>query len=267
MRIGVLTGGGDCPGLNAVIRAIVRKGINAHGHEFVGFRYGWAGVLNNEAMDLTLSSTRGILHRGGTILGSSRTNPYKVEGGVEDGARGDEGPRPRRADPDRRRGHARRRRQAARGRHPGRRRPEDDRQRPRGDRLHVRLPDRRADRHRRDRPPAHHGRVAQPRDGRRGDGPPRRLDRRLLRHGRRRRRDPDPGAPVRHRRGLRPHPAPPRQRRDVLDRRRGRGRDAQGRRPDHRAPADRRLRPRPPRRHRHPARARDRGAHRATSRA
>ena len=83
MRIGVLTGGGDCPGLNAVIRAIVRKGNNAHGHEFVGFRYGWAGVLKNEAMDLTLDSTRGILHRGGTILGSSRTNPYKVEGGVE----------------------------------------------------------------------------------------------------------------------------------------------------------------------------------------
>src|SRR5258705_352258 len=82
MRIGVLTGGGDCPRLNAVIRAIVRQGINAHGHEFVGFRYGCAGVLNNEATDLTLNSTRGILHRGGTILGSSRTNPYKVEGGV-----------------------------------------------------------------------------------------------------------------------------------------------------------------------------------------
>src|ERR1700754_1731903 len=85
MRIGVLTGGGDCPGLNAVIRAIVRKGINAHGHEFVGFRYGWAGVLNNEASDLTLASTRGILHRGGTILGSSRTNPDKIERGVEMG--------------------------------------------------------------------------------------------------------------------------------------------------------------------------------------
>jgi phosphofructokinase-like protein len=83
MRIGVLTGGGDCPGLNAVIRGIVRKGINQHGHEFVGFRYGWAGVLNNEAMDLTNETTRGILHRGGTILGSSRTNPFKVEGGVE----------------------------------------------------------------------------------------------------------------------------------------------------------------------------------------
>jgi ATP-dependent phosphofructokinase / diphosphate-dependent phosphofructokinase len=83
MRIGVLTGGGDCPGLNAVIRAICRKGINAHGHEFVGFRYGWAGVLNNDGLELTLNSTRGILHRGGTILGSSRTNPYKIEGGVE----------------------------------------------------------------------------------------------------------------------------------------------------------------------------------------
>jgi ATP-dependent phosphofructokinase / diphosphate-dependent phosphofructokinase len=83
MRIGLLTGGGDCPGLNAVIRGIVRKGINQHGHEFVGFRYGWAGVLKNEAMDLTNQTTRGILHRGGTILGSSRTNPFKIEGGVD----------------------------------------------------------------------------------------------------------------------------------------------------------------------------------------
>src|SRR3954470_18447761 len=83
MRIGVLTGGGDCPGLNAVIRAITRKGIDAHGHEFVGFRYGWAGVLNNETVPLDLAATRGILHRGGTILGSSRTNVYKVEDGVE----------------------------------------------------------------------------------------------------------------------------------------------------------------------------------------
>jgi len=82
MRIGVLTGGGDCPGLNAVIRAIVRKGVNTHGHEFFGFRYGWAGVLNSEGMELNLESTRGILHRGGTILGSSRTNVYKVEDGL-----------------------------------------------------------------------------------------------------------------------------------------------------------------------------------------
>jgi 6-phosphofructokinase 1 len=82
MRIGVLTGGGDCPGLNAVIRAIVRKGSEAHEHEFVGFRYGWAGVLNNDTTPLDVSTTRGILHRGGTILGSSRTNVYKVDDGV-----------------------------------------------------------------------------------------------------------------------------------------------------------------------------------------
>src|SRR5918999_1365987 len=82
-RIGVLTGGGDCPGLNAVIRGIVRKGINQDGHEFVGFRYGWAGVLKNDAVDLTNETTRGILHRGGTILGSSRTKPFKQEGGAD----------------------------------------------------------------------------------------------------------------------------------------------------------------------------------------
>jgi ATP-dependent phosphofructokinase / diphosphate-dependent phosphofructokinase len=82
-RIGVLTGGGDCPGLNAVIRAIVRKGIEYHGHEFLGFRYGWAGVLSAETVPLTLDTTRGILHRGGTILGSSRTNVYKEPDGFD----------------------------------------------------------------------------------------------------------------------------------------------------------------------------------------
>src|SRR3954453_2973497 len=94
MRIGVLTGGGDCPGLNAVIRAIVRKGIAPHGHEFARFRYAWAGVLANDARELTLDSTRGILHRGGTILGSSRTNPYKVDGGVDQGREAMGAPRP-----------------------------------------------------------------------------------------------------------------------------------------------------------------------------
>src|SRR5688572_33453730 len=82
-RIGLLTGGGDCPGLNAVIRAVVRKGINKYGHEFVGFRYGWAGVLAADAIDLTHQSTSGILHRGGTILGTSRTNVFKEENGLE----------------------------------------------------------------------------------------------------------------------------------------------------------------------------------------
>ncbi|MDP9228792.1 MAG: 6-phosphofructokinase [Actinomycetota bacterium] len=82
MRIGVLTGGGDCPGLNAVIRAIVRKGVGVHGHEFVGFRDGWRGPLENESRPLGVPEVRGILPRGGTILGSSRTNPIKEKDGV-----------------------------------------------------------------------------------------------------------------------------------------------------------------------------------------
>ena len=83
MRIGLLTGGGDCPGLNAVIRAVVRKGIWIYGDEFVGFKDGWRGVLEDTGDPLTIESTRGILPRGGTILGSSRTNPYKRDDGVE----------------------------------------------------------------------------------------------------------------------------------------------------------------------------------------
>ena len=83
MRIGILTGGGDCPGLNAVIRAAVRKGIDHYGDEMLGFRDGWRGVLEGSFEELTLDSVRGILPRGGTILRSSRTNPYKRENGVE----------------------------------------------------------------------------------------------------------------------------------------------------------------------------------------
>jgi 6-phosphofructokinase 1 len=75
-RIGLLTGGGDCPGLNGVIRAVVRRGLADGDHSFIGFRYGWAGVLRDQAIELTLESTTGILPRGGTILGTSRTNPY-----------------------------------------------------------------------------------------------------------------------------------------------------------------------------------------------
>jgi ATP-dependent phosphofructokinase / diphosphate-dependent phosphofructokinase len=75
MRIGVLTGGGDCPGLNAVIRALVRRGIPAYGYEFLGFRDGWRGPLEGDTMPLDIQAVRGILPRGGTILGSSRTNP------------------------------------------------------------------------------------------------------------------------------------------------------------------------------------------------
>lgn len=82
MRVGMLTGGGDCPGLNAVIRGAVRKGT-AMGHEFVGFRDGWRGPLENHTMQLDVDAVRGILPRGGTILGSSRTNPFSVDGGVQ----------------------------------------------------------------------------------------------------------------------------------------------------------------------------------------
>ena len=182
-RIGVLTGGGDCPGLNAVIRAIVRKGINAYGHEFVGFRYGWAGVLDERRR--STSRTRA---RAGSCTAAGRSSAPRARTrtrwrtaleqvqrrrsqaarldalipiGGEDtlgvaGKLADDGINvvgvPKTIDNDLA-----------------------------GDRLHVRLPDRGADRHRRDRPPAHDGRVAQPRDRRRGDGPPRGLDRRLLR--------------------------------------------------------------------------------------
>lgn len=83
MRVGVLTGGGDCPGLNAVIRGVVRKGVADYGNEFVGFRDGWRGPLENQTSVLGVEQVRGILPRGGTILGSSRTNPFAIEGGVE----------------------------------------------------------------------------------------------------------------------------------------------------------------------------------------
>jgi phosphofructokinase-like protein len=83
MRIGVLTGGGDCPGLNAVIRAIVRKGVDNYGHEFVGYRDGWRGPLEGDSRPLGVPEVRGILPRGGTILGSSRTNPFAEDGGPD----------------------------------------------------------------------------------------------------------------------------------------------------------------------------------------
>src|SRR6266508_1650957 len=83
MRVGIITGGGDCPGLNAVLRAVVRKGEVVYGDELVGFRDGWKGVIEDDAVALTVQRMRGTLPRGGTVIGSSRTNPYKVEDGVE----------------------------------------------------------------------------------------------------------------------------------------------------------------------------------------
>jgi len=83
MKVGMLTGGGDCPGLNAVIRAVVRKGQNTYGDELVGFRDGWRGALEGDVIPLDVEAMRGTLPRGGTVIGSSRTNPYKVDGGPE----------------------------------------------------------------------------------------------------------------------------------------------------------------------------------------
>jgi 6-phosphofructokinase 1 len=83
VRIGVLTGGGDCPGLNAVIRAIVRKGVGEYGHQFLGYRDGWRGPLERDSRPLGIPEVRGILPKGGTILGSSRTNPFKEDDGAE----------------------------------------------------------------------------------------------------------------------------------------------------------------------------------------
>lgn len=78
-KVGILTGGGDCQGLNPVIRAVVRKGIEKYGYEFLGIKNGWKGMLENLTMPVDLNTISGILRRGGTILGTSRTNPSKSE--------------------------------------------------------------------------------------------------------------------------------------------------------------------------------------------
>ena len=83
MKVAILTGGGDCPGLNAVIRAVVRRG-ESHGFELLGIRDGWRGLVDGHYFALTRDSVSGILPLGGTILGTSRTNPFKRSGGVED---------------------------------------------------------------------------------------------------------------------------------------------------------------------------------------
>ncbi len=228
MRIGVLTGGGDCPGLNAVIRAVVRKGVGVHGHEFVGFRDGWKGPLESSTMPLGVPEVRGILPRGGTILGSSRTNPFKIDGGAErvrqnlhslgvDAliAIGGEdtlgvATQPRRPGRERRR------------------RSEDDRQRPERHRLHLRV--RHCGQHRDggDRPPAHDRRVAPSCLDHRGDGSARGLDRPACGVGRRGQRHLDPRGAVqrRPRLRLRREPLPVALR---ADHRGGRGRDARRR--------------------------------------
>ncbi len=83
MRIGILTGGGDCPGLNAAIRAVVKRGTSEHGSSIVGFRNGWEGVIKGDAIPLSRNDVSGILVEGGTMLGTARCHPHKVEGGME----------------------------------------------------------------------------------------------------------------------------------------------------------------------------------------
>ena len=219
--VGILTGGGDCPGLNAVIRAVTRRSLD-RGYEVVGVLHGWRGMIEGAFRPLDCAVDLGD-------PAARRNDPAhlaheSLQGRGRTRARPPPPARPRRARRDRRRGHARRRGAAARrGGRSGRRRAEDDRQRPVGDRLHVRVRHRRRDRDRGDRPPAHHRGESRPRDGDRGHGPPRRVDRRARRHRRGRRCDPHPGAAGRRRELLRPDRAPARAGQGLLDRRRRRG--------------------------------------------
>ena len=260
MRIGVLTGGGDCPGLNAVIRAIVRKGIQVHGHDFVGFRDGWRGPMDADIIPLDVEAVRGLLPRGGTVLGSSRTNPYKVEGGLDRIKATVEALESMRCR-HRGRRHPWGGQQAAERRWCGSSASQDDRQRPRRDRLHLRLRHRGQHRHRSHRPAAHDGRKPPPGADLRGHGPSRRVDRAVQRDRRRRQRHPDPGAarststrsPTTSARFA--TTATPRSSwsRKVPSRRKGRSRSRA---------EPRRLRPCPPGRHRAAAGAGARRAHR-----
>ena len=263
MRVGVLTGGGDCPGLNAVIRAVVRKGVTEYGYEFVGFRDGWKGPLEGLTTPLGIAQVRGILPRGGTILGSRRTNPFKIEGGVERIKANLADPGRRRPHRDRRRGHPRRRdrsctttastssacrrRSTTTCRRPTTRSASTPRSTSRSeaiDRLHTTAE-------------SHHRVLVVEVMGRHAGWIALHAG-----HGRRRQRHPHPRAAVRHRRGRRL------------------GRDAVPSRTTRRSsscaegalPADgdlitkdadaRRVRPRPARRHRRLARHRHRGTHR-----
>ena len=264
MRIGILTGGGDCPGLNAVIRAVVRKGEGVYGDQLVGLpprvarrarrrdrradhrrhpgphpprRHHPRHVTHQPVPDRRRRGPHG--RHPASASASTRSSPS--------GARTRSASPPRLADEV---GNA------------GRRGAEDDRQRPRRHRLHLRLRDRGADRHRRHRPPAHHRRESRPGDGRGGHGPPRGLDRSALGHRRRRRRRAHARGAVRHRRGVRTHRASPPPRRQLLDRGRRRGCRPAGGHDDAAERRGRRVRTRTPRRHRQHGAGGDRAPHR-----
>ena len=159
VKIGILTAGGDCPGLNAVIRAVVRRSL-ADGHEVVGLWRGYAGLAEREYVTLDMRAVSGILPLGGTILSTSSFDPFREPDGVERVVKAIDGGRLRRDRRDRRRAHDGRSPAALYEEHglPVIGRAEDDRQRRARHRLHVRLRHRRADRERRDRPAAHDGR-------------------------------------------------------------------------------------------------------------
>ena len=256
MRIGLLNGGGDCPGLNAVIRAVVRKGEGVLGHKIVGLpprlarcHRGRGGRADRRARreGCCTAAARSSARRGRTRTSARVTSPRcstrcareRVDVLIAIGGEDTLGVAHRLL----------REGVACVGV------PEDDRQRPLRDRLHVRLRHRGADRDRRDRPAAHDGREPRPRDGRRGDGSARGVDRAPLGARRRRRHDPHPRGAVRHRRGVRAAPASPRAGRELLDRRRGRGRDAARGHDGDAGRRARRVRARAPRRHRGAARA------------
>ena len=202
-------------------------------------------------MPLGVEQMRGTLPRGGTVIGSSRTNPYKVDGRRRAGAGHPGRARDRRADRHRRRGHAGRGPPPGRGGRGRHRRAEDDRQRPVGHGADVRLRHRGADLRRRHRPAPHDRREPRPCDGRRGDGPARRAHRRVGGHRRWRHHHADPGAALRRRGRVRRHPAPPHHGQAAgVDRRGLGGGDAEGGHDGAPVRRARRLRPRPPGRHR-----------------
>ena len=199
MRVGVLTGGGDCPGLNAVIRAVVRKGVKdprLRVRRLPRRLEGSARGPDHGARRPAVPRHPAARRHHPRLLAHQPVQDRRRRG--EDQGQPRQGRR-RRAGRDRRRGHPRRRHQAGRPRRQRRRRAEDDRQRPVRHRLHVRLRHRGQHRDRGHRPAAHHRRVPPPGARGRGDGPARRLDRAALRHRRRRQHRADPRAAVRHR--------------------------------------------------------------------
>ena len=173
VRIGLLTGGGDCPGLNAAIQAVVRHALDEIGATVYGFRDGWRGVMEVPPMSSPATTSGGRLEaaRSSARRGCGRSDPRRHRAGARD----NRGASARRVHRDRRRGHDERMRRDAR--RPGGRGAEDDRQRHRRHRSQHRVPDRRADRDRPDRPALQHGREPPTRDGLRGHGAQCRMDR------------------------------------------------------------------------------------------